>query len=284
MTRFLMKMGPVLLVLVNSVSGQGSKNYQELLDPEGLLNAPFQAGEQLSYEVNWKPVFGIPALKAGEISMDVQRSKLEGVATYKISASACSDGTLTRVAGFEVRNYFESHIDSKNYRSYRIFQKIRQGRRKRDLLLTFDYEGNRTLVQETDQSKSPPRTLRDLAIKGIPAPAADVLSVFYIARLKKARPGDRFQLYLNEKGTFKKVFVEAELTERVSTQVGTFPAVKLTTRGGIFKDGGEFRIWYSIDKQRIPVKFEADVKIGKVYGSLIRVKTPQETRSVIRVE
>ena len=282
--RFLFVLGVALLVVAGSALAQPSEEYQELLSPKGLLSAPFQDGERLAYEVNWKPVFAVPAFKAGEITMDVRRSNLEGVATYKISASARSEGTLTRVAGFEVRNYFESHIDRKDFRSYRIFQKIRQGKRKRNLLLTFDYEGDQTLVHETDEAKSPPRTIRNRKVKGIPALAADVLSSFYIARLRRARPGDKFQFHLNEKGTFKRVLVRAEEREEVETQVGTFPAIKLTTTGGIFKDGGEFRIWYSTDKQRIPVKFEADVKIGKVYGSLIRFETPKQTRSVIRVK
>jgi hypothetical protein len=258
--------------------------YQDLFETEQFLSAPFQEGEKLSYEVNWKPLFAVPAFRAGEVTMSIERSRLSDIDTYKITAWAVSDGALTSVAGFEVRNYFESHIDRTDYRSYRMFQKIRQGKRKRNLELTFDYKNDQTLVHETDQSCSPPRKLRNKVVKGIPAPAADVLSVFYVARLRSANPGDRFQLHLNEKGEFKKVLVVAEKKERIPTPVGTFATIKLTTTGGLFKNGGEFRIWYSTDRLRIPVKFEADVKIGKVYGSLIRMETPRQTRSVIRVE
>ena len=285
MNRFFTSIGLFLLMLGVATPGtEDPTGYQHLFDEAELLSAPFHEGEKLSYEINWKPLFAVPAFKAGEVTMSIEKSQLSGTDTYKISAWAHSDGALSKVAGIEVKSYFESHIDRSDYRSYRMFQKIRQGTRKRDLTLTFDYANDQTLVQETDQSASPPRQLKKRIIRGIPGPAADVLSVFYVARLRTARPGDRFQLYLNEKGTFKKVMVVAEKQEKLATPVGTFSTIRLTTTGGLFKNGGEFRVWYSTDPLRIPVKFEADVKVGKVYGSLIRLQTPQQTRSVIRVD
>lgn len=275
----------VLLVGVAAFSQPAAPNaYRDFFDSEKFLRTPFQEGEKLAYEVNWKPLFAMPAFKAGEVTMSVEESRLSGLETYKITAWAVSTGTLANVAGFDVRNYFESYIDRRDYRSYRMFQKIRQGTKKRNLELTFDYENNQTIISETDESSSPPRSLRRKIAKGIPAPAADVLSVFYVGRVRSAQVGDRFQLYLNEKGDFKKVLVVAEKKETITTPVGDFPTLKLSTTGGLFKNGGEFRIWYSTDRLRVPVKFEADVKVGKVYGDLIRLESSRQTRSVIRVK
>jgi hypothetical protein len=273
-----------LLLLSSLALSQPDSGYRDLFETDQFLTAPFQEGESLSYEVNWKPLFAVPAFKAGEVTMSIEKSRLSDKDTYKITAWALSDGALTRVAGFEVKNYFESHIDRLDFRSYRMFQKIRQGKRKRDLELRFDYEKGQTYVDEIDQSISPPRQLRKKTVKGIPSPAADILSVFYVARLRSARPGDKFQLHINEKGDFKKVLVVAEENERLSTPVGNFQTIRFTTTGGLFRKDSEFRIWYSTDQLRIPVRFEADVKIGKVYGDLIRMQTPQQTRSVIQVD
>jgi len=54
--------------------------------------------------------------------------------------------------------------------------------------------------------------------------------------------------------------------------------------GGLFRNGGDLRVWYSTDPLRFPVKFEADVKFGKVYGKVIGLDTPTETRNVIRID
>lgn len=263
---------------------QDDQGFTELL-PEGAeFIAPFESGEELRYEIYWKPMFLIPSLKAGEVRLRLDNSRLEGVDTFKIRSWAVSDGALTNLTGLKVSNYYESEIDRKTFRSYRILQQYRQGKRQRDLLLVFDYSRRLTRVKETDVGSKPPRVLRSGPKPGIPAPAVDVLSVFYVARLHKVEPDDRFIIYLNEKGSFRKVRVVAEGIETVETPVGKFPSIKLSTTGGLFRQGGDLRIWYSRDDLRIPTKFEADLKLGKVYGQLIRVATPRLTKSIIRVK
>ncbi len=263
---------------------QDDQGFTDLLPEDVEFAPPFESGEELRYELFWKPVFFLPSLKAGEVRLRLENSSLDGVDTFKIRGWATSDGALTSLTGLKVENYYESEIDRSNFRSYRILQKFRQGKRQRDLLLVFDYSKKLTRVRETDVRSDPPRVLRNGPKPGIPAPAVDVLSVFYVARLRTMKPGDRFILYLNERGSFRKVRVVAEKMETVETPVGSFPSIKLSTTGGLFRQGGDLRIWYSTDDLRIPTKFEGDLKRGKVYGRLIRVATPRMTRSIIRVK
>jgi hypothetical protein len=49
--------------------------------------------------------------------------------------------------------------------------------------------------------------------------------------------------------------------------------------GGLFRDGGTFIVWLSDDQNRIPIKFEAKVKLGKVFGS---IKKMENTRLMTR--
>ncbi len=263
---------------------QDDQGFADLLPKDATFTPPFENGEELRYEIYWKPVFFVPSLRAGEVRLRLDHSSLDGVDTFKIRGWATSDGALTSFTGLKVENYYESEIDRSNFRSYRILQKFRQGKRQRDLQLVFDYSKKQTRVKETDVRSDPPRVLRNGAKPGIPGPAIDVLSVFYVARLRTMKPGDRFIFYLNEKGSFRKVRVVAEGTETVETPIGKFPSIKISTTGGLFRQGGDLRIWYSKDNLRIPTKFEADLKLGKVYGQLIRVATPRMTKSIIRVK
>lgn len=246
--------------------------------------APFPDGEVLTYEVHWKPLFLIPALKAGEIKIQVSEAGEPGNERLKIRAWADSDGALTRIAGIEVRNYFESEIDARDFRSYRSLQQTREGKRHRDLELHFDYAGNRTMVRETDPLQNPPKVIRDQTKPGIPAPAVDVLSVFYVTRLYEYSPGDGFHFHLNNRGDFELIRVVAQRHERVRTPLGRFPCLVLATQGGLFRGGGDFRIWLTRDRMRVPVRFEADVRWGKVYGDLVRQESPLLQRSIIRVQ
>lgn len=254
----------------------------ELFLREGQsYSIPFRPGEKLVYEVNWKPLFVTPAFKAGEISLNIQESSYRRRNTFRISAWAISSGSLPKIAGMEARDYFESTIDRESFRSYRILKKTRRGKRKRDVEIRFDYHLKRTEVRETDVGIDPPKLIRDEIIFGIPGPLSDILSVFYVGRLRVLKAGDQYLVYLSDNGKHRQVQVKVENKESVQTPIGDFPALKVSTAGGFFRGGGDFRIWYSEDELRLPVKFEADARLGKLYGQLIQLQTGGTIRGLI---
>jgi hypothetical protein len=271
------------LVLAALVAAQTATSFPRLLSDQPGLYAPFASGERLVFEVNWKPVFFFPAFKAGEITLSSEESTFQGHDTYRLQAWAVSDGALSKVAGIEIKNHFESQVDRRTFRSLRFFQATREGDRHRDLELIFDYEKDVVQIHETDPSSDPPRVIRNTTRRGIPGPAVDVISVFYVVRLRRFSSGDNFLLDLNERGDFREVRVVALDSETVETPIGKYPSIKLSTKGGLFRQGGDFRAWFATEGLRNPTSFEADVRFGKVYGSLIRLDTPQLIRGVIRV-
>lgn len=272
----------IFIFLLLGLASQAGERIEPLLRDGVAYSVPFAAGERLVYEVNWKPFFFIPAFKAGELSLQVEQSRYQQKDAYKLSAWALSSGALPGIAGLSIRNYFESIIDRENFRSYRLFKQTRQGERKRDMEILFDYKLDRTRLYEVDAAVEPPQEIRDETIPGIPGPLNDVLSVFYVARLRDISVGDRYLIYLSDNGKHEQVQVRVERKEKVHTPIGQFDALKITTVGGLFKGGGDFRIWYSEDDWRVPVKFEADVRFGKVYGQLIRMQTQGISRGRIR--
>lgn len=253
-----------------------------LLEGDRTYAPPFEKGELMRFEISWKPVFFFPAFKAGTLTLDIRESTFRGKPTYLITAVAESGGTLARVAGFDVRDEFESEIDRKNFRSYRMVQRTRQGDKKKNLELIFDYQRDKTRVREVDLSTDPPKETRNEEVDGISGPAIDMLSVFYVVRLPSLEPGDRFLINLADKGKFQKVAVRAEKYDEVDTPLGEFDTIKLSTQGGIFSNGGDFHIWYDQDDVRAPVKFETDVKFGKVYGSISKLQSGSKVRGLIK--
>ena len=194
--------------------------------------APFQAGERLRYEVNWKPLFMLPAFKAGEISFEIGESQYQGRPAFNISMDAISAGRLIEVANLEVRNRFESIIDRKSFQSYRILKKTRQSKRKRDTLTVFDYLKNSTWLRELDASTDPPKQLRNQTIPGIPGPLTDVVSVFYAIRVHRLESGREYTLNLSDNGRAREMRVQVQEREKVETGIGKFDAFKLEAQGG----------------------------------------------------
>ncbi len=245
---------------------------------------PFREGEGVTYEVYWKPWFLLPSVKAGEIRLSLSREPYEGKDAFKISAWAVSGGAFRSVMGLDIRDYFESTMDSENLRSYRYRHKARQGRRQRDLEVTVDYQKRQLTVQEYDVSADPPRRVRHQTHHRVPALITDTLSVFYAARLHALRPGDQYLIHLSDNGRIQDVQLDVIKRQRLSIDLGEFETIKISTSGGFFRGAGDFHIWYTLDPLRIPVRFEADVRFGKVYGDLIRLQTPQLVKGRVRTK
>ena len=245
-------------------------------------SAPFEDGERLHYEVRWKPVFFLPSFKAGELNLSIRESDYQERPAYTISASVISDGVLSSVAGLAIKDYLESTIDRHDFRSYRILRRLRQNKRRRDLEVFFDYAQHLIRVREINLQSDPPKEVRDETNPGIPGPVADALSVFYVARLRALHPGEEYFIYFSENGKIDQIRVEVEKRQKVETDIGSFDSVKIQTVSNLFKGGGRFRIWYSTDSLRLPVKFEASVKFGKVSGKITRLETPGVSRYVIQ--
>ncbi|MEE2821489.1 MAG: DUF3108 domain-containing protein [Acidobacteriota bacterium] len=256
---------------------------QDLLSNTTDYSVPFEPGERLRYEVKWKPIFLVPAFKAGELTISIKDSHYNGLQAYTLSATTLSGGLLSSVVGLEIRDYFESIIDHTTFKSHKFMRQTRRNTRKRDLEVSFNYEEDSILVHELNTEFEPPLEIRDEIIQGIPGPVSDILSVFYVARLKPLQPGDSYVIYLNSRGKIKPVTIEVQVGETIVTPIGSFNSVKIVTVGGLFSNGGDFHIWYSTDQLRIPIRFEANAKLGKVYGQVIGLETSQMTKSLIEI-
>ena len=254
-------------------------DYPPLLVAGQQYEAPFSEEEQLGFELRWKPPI-LPSIYAGDLRLSFTPADLEGSETYRIEARAVSSGSLARFV--KVDNYYESHVDRGSFRSRRMIMKTRQGKRQRDLILNIDYDADRFHVLETDPATDPPRQIRNRRIRGLPGPMTDILSVFYALRLHELKPGDNYLIHLNDRGRLRKVPISVDKFERVKTPLGEFEAVQVSTDGGFLgqPDRG-FKIWYSREAGRLPLRFEADAKIGHVSGQLVRVQTPRQIRSVV---
>ena len=231
-------------------------------------SVPFQDGEKVRYEVNWRPLPFMPAMKAGEIDFQIRREEFEGTPAYRITAQARSRGFLASM-GLKIEDDFESIVDARDFRSLRFIHRKRHSKRKRDLEMRVNYEAGHAVVREIDLADSPGRTIRDQKIETLPGPISDVVSVFYAGRLRKLPQGKTYLIHLHDNARIKQVQVRVEAVERVRSGLDSHDSVRLRIEDGIFRGAGHFLIWYSRDDLRLPLRFEASAKLGRVFGRLI---------------
>jgi hypothetical protein len=241
--------------------------------------ALFPIGETLVYEVRWDPpawMFFLPTIDAGEITLKFhERLTYNGNPAFKITADAISSGFLPRITGISVQDYFESIVDAREFCSFKMTKKTREGKRQRDITLTFDREKGRGHFVAYDVSKKPPVELKNDEVRNIPSCVQDFLSAIYHTRLRDLKIGRSYPLTVSDNGLVKQVEIRVKKRESVECAVGTYSTLKVETVsvfGSLFRDGGTFIVWLSDDQNKIPIKFEAKVKLGKVSGSIKKME------------
>jgi len=236
---------------------------------------PFTIGERLVYNVEWNPpwyLFFLPAMDAGEAELNLAGETVhEGRRALKIVFQARSSGTLAKLAGVKVDDHFEFITDPETFCTYEVNKKLREGRRKRDIGVVYDKPRRRLHFREVDVGVNPPKLKRDEYIKDIPECVRDLFSALYNARLRELSLGSSHRSVVGDNDHVKEIEAQVEKREIVETPKGKYEAWRLNTialLGGLFKNGGEFKIWLSADERKLPVQFEAKVSLGKVSGKL----------------
>lgn len=235
--------------------------------------------EQLTYHVAWKPpwyLFFLPSMEAGEAVLTLSDEfRYRDRKAVKITFTAKSSGALTRLAGISIDDLLEFTTDAETFCTISAFRKEREGTRMRDIEIAYFPEIRKMHMREIDVSKPAHRVLRDQDIEGIPPCIQDLFSALYALRRKDLSAGMKTQSVIGENLAIKEVQILVEKKLRVLTLAGPFDAWQINTVaivGGLFKGGGHFHMWLSADDRKLPVKFEASVDLGKVTGSLEKIR------------
>lgn len=213
----------------------------------------FGVGEKLSFDVN----YGI--ITAGYAEMNIPSLETVNDTTcYKVLFSVRSTPTFDFF--FEVRDRYETYIDTAGIFPRRFEQHVKEGKYKRDYKAVFDYQ---KYIAHTDEGDFP-----------IPLFVHDIMSAFYYARtldFSSAKPGQRFHLQNFYKGKVNPLDIKYLGAQRISVGAGTFDCIilePLVVEGGLFKNEGRILIWLTNDERKIPVKVSTKVVIGTIDAEL----------------
>ncbi len=213
----------------------------------------FRVGEKLLFDVN----YGI--ITAGYAEMSIpQLETVEGNVCYKVQFIVRSTPTFDFF--FEVRDRYETYLDTAGIFPWRFEQHIKEGKYKRDYSAIFDHKNK---AARTDEGTFE-----------IPLYVHDIMSAFYYARtldFTNAKPGGRYKLLNFYKGKINPLEIKFIGKQKVKVKAGTFNTFiiePLVKEGGLFKSEGRILIWLSDDEIKIPVKVSTKVVIGSIDAEL----------------
>lgn len=260
--------GEKTAVLEDPESGKGTEDEVKVakyIIPEGV---------ELSPKPGWTP--GIINFKREKFSYDifwlgiyVGNAVLEAVdedGVIRITSQVHSAPVISAL--YKVEDYAESRVKDGRSSSFRIRQ--REGRYRSDKETIFDAAGGKITYYDY--------------LKGIkdehPIPGGmlwDVVSGFYYLRTKGL--GSEKTVFVDIFDSNKVLNAEVSLLGRERIKFGEKGEIDaivvrpIIKSEGLFQNKGDIRIWLSNDENRMPLKVETKVSIGKVTAELKQVET-----------
>lgn len=213
----------------------------------------FNAGERIEYAVS----YGV--IPAGSMSIEIAGVEtLAGRPVYHAVFRAKSNRAVSFV--FDLATTEESWFDARDLTSLRYRRVSTERGKTREKDVRFDQE--RQLMIEADGETKPasPR-------------AVDQLAMMYYLRSLPFAMGKSFVLHNQADPDDNPLRVRVLKQERVRVARGTYDTwvldLDVKTDSGMFKKGGENRVWVTSDERRIPVKITSKVGLGSFQAELV---------------
>ncbi|WP_132704668.1 DUF3108 domain-containing protein [Winogradskyella wandonensis] len=212
-------------------------------------------------------------LKAGEATLNVKQKKYNGKEVYHVVGKGATTGPIKWF--FKVKDRYESYFDAKTGLPYRFIRKIDEGGHTKDIEIEFDHNKKKATVNNKKY-----KTVKEIDID---VNVQDMVSAFYYLRnnydTDKIKVGDVVQLSMffdEENYPFKLKFLGREtLKLKVNgnkVKVKTLKFRPYVMAGRVFKEEESLTLWVSADKNKIPLKIQADLAVGSLRADLDQYK------------
>ena len=213
-------------------------------------NQAFGPSEVLEYRVH----YGFMDAGTARLEVDPIVKNLGGRTCYRVLGTGRSVGAFDWF--FKVRDHYESYIDAEAMVPWLFIRKIEEGSYKKNQNVSFNHFKS-TATSEKKTIKTPGQV-------------QDLISAFYYARtldFEHAAVGDTFLIncYLDDE-TFPMV-IKYTGKEKIKTKLGTFRCIVFKPyllEGRVFKEKEGMTVWMTDDKNKIPVRAQAEILVGSV--------------------
>ena len=232
---------------------------------------PFTAfgdGERLVYRVSW----GI--IGAGQITiMAKAETGKDGKPLMRITNSMASRGMVRSLYRFENKAEILIERDTGHmlWAAEKGFERSNQTESRTD----FDYTAGVAHFVDTYR----PNRNTDITLKPGDEPM-DLISALVQTRRWDIKPGDSRDVLVHFGRELFPVTIHAQDIEEVDTSLGDFDAMLLIPRmekeppRGLFKRGGEIKVWIAQSGAHLPVKMQLKLGFGSATLTLIEHTPP----------
>ncbi len=221
---------------------------RSLLESENLDRCPFTVGEILTYNIK------IAGLSAGkQVTQVTDKEMLNGRQVYHLVSESQTDSVFGTLYHF--RDWQESYVTTDQLHPLRHVKDLEDRKFRAHIEVDFDVERGIARYTKNESGK----------VFEVPIGTQDELSMVYFLRSKELNVGQTYVFPVLVKDKTQDVTVTVYRREMMKTEtLGRVETLALRTSHG-------YLIWLTNNNRRIPVRIEAETRIGKLIGTLEKV-------------
>ena len=229
----------------------------ESIKPTVLPNTSYKGGEALKYQLRYGFIIG------GVVNIDITEENFSNNPCFHIKGVTHTSGLADKI--YRVNDIYESFIDPVTAMPFFAIRDIKEGNYKYHNEVHYNRSNNTLISQRSGEHAVPENIL-------------DISSAFYMIRridLSKLNDGDIINLTIFFSDKLFPFYVRYKGKEFVNTKWGYIKCHKfapVVEPGRVFKTKDDMYIWYTDDKNCIPILVSMEMLVGKVYCELIDYK------------
>ena len=233
------------------------------IDSFSAENDAFQGGEWFKFRIH----YGI--FNASYATIEVDETIWEGKPVFHAKGIGRTTGFARWF--FKVDDYYDSYFAKDAVRPLFFIRNINEGGYKKHVTIRFDHDNNKAFVDDKLKNKQ--------GTFDTNSNIQDLISCFYflrnefdISEIKKVE-FVVVNLFFDESNyAFKFKFLGAETIKTKFGHVNTLKFRPYVQSGRVFRSNESITLWVSNDKNRIPLRLQATLRVGSITADLDEFK------------
>lgn len=226
-------------------------------------------GETLHYRMSYKAAL-FPNTEVAKVMIQTTEATLDGRDVYKVYGVGQTARAFNWI--FPVKDAYTIWVEPSTLRTLRFDADLQEGDYTRKSTFIFDQPNGKVYTRwQTRQRPMEYRTL-DITEKGM-----DAISLYFNMRsVDDSEIKEGFTRYLEmvleDTVRYLRFRYEGREVKKIKN-LGRFNTLRFrckiaTSDGYAFKDGTEFEVWISDDRNKIPLYIQSPIKVGSVQAYL----------------
>ena len=245
------------MVLFFVVTGFGDGMRDDVYMP--VKNESFLRGETLEF----KMTVGFFTVGRGMANIAPERFRINGRDCYKVDVFGKTVGLVNWVK--DIDDQWGAYIDTSALVPHRFYRKIREGSYRKDEVTYFNHEQKKISVKVSDKKTG---KFKEPVIYDAPAQVRDMIGGFLYLRtmdLSNLKVKDTIMVTGFFEDEFYRLPIVYQGKKTIKTRIGrirTLAFKPMMPDNKIFNGKNSVTAYFSDDKNRIPVKIEAEMFVG----------------------